>query len=352
MANNRLSGFWRRSKGQTGRIALLGAIFLVTVWFAPLAWALEGLEPEKKTVFRQERGSIWVGLGPLTGDVTYRIGGYAQGQAGGRSFELSGPFPWSKLQFPLNTLMFTVGGELRFFQKAEFRIAFSKNLDSKPGKFNDSDWETDRVQPFAKTLYSESDTLFKGYIIDLGLRYWLLEKPLTKDFSFGLAPSASLLYQQFSWDARNLVQDDLVTGDRLEIAGPDLYYKFTLVMPFMDIAGKLTFKRLSLLVGFGYSPRVIAYDKDYHLLRYRLTTTKAYGEGFRFGLQSRFALSRHWFLMFSAEGLQFKAEGMDQNKFYSSKYPDILPKNDSTWSTKHLIKGYQASLKGGIGFQF
>jgi hypothetical protein len=181
---------------------------------------------EKKEVVAQEHGRIWVGLGYLTGDVTYQIGGKFRGTFGGQITQGKNHFPISELKWPLDMLMFTVGGELRFLKKREIRIAFSKNLTDQPGKMGDTDWETDLEQPHDKTIFGTSDTAFSGYILDLGVRYWLLEKRVNQDFAWAIAPGVGLLYQEFSWDGSNLIQSDLITGERFTQAGPVIAYKF------------------------------------------------------------------------------------------------------------------------------
>lgn len=341
MAKCRLGGLAGLAPRIAGIIFPLAVMLLAIPWFVPPALALEALGPEKKEVVSQEHGNIWVGLGYLTGDVTYQIGGKFKYTTPGNPLSGKLHFPISELKWPLDLLMFTVGGELRFLKKGELRIAFSKNLTDQPGKIEDTDWEEDRSQPHWKTTFGTSDTTFSGYVLDLGLRYWLLEKKVNQDFAWAIAPGVGLLYQEFSWDGSNLVQVDQFTGERITVAGPVIAYKFNLLMPLLELAGKLTYKRLSLLPSFAYSPRLIAKDKDFHLLRSKYITTKAYGRGFKAGLQGRFTLSRHWFLHLSGDWLWFRAKDMDQNWQYGN-----------TWRIEHEITSTQLSIRGGIGFQF
>jgi hypothetical protein len=117
-------------------------------------------------------------------------------------------------------------------------------------------------------------------------------------------------------------------------------------MPSLDIAGKLTYKRLYFLASFAYSPKLITKDKDFHLLRDRVTTTKAYGYGFKVGWESRYALSRYWFLYLSGDWLWIRANDMDQNwQTFANMY-------SNTWSIEHRITSTQVSVRGGAGFQF
>ncbi|MDD3581615.1 MAG: omptin family outer membrane protease [Desulfobacca sp.] len=315
-------------------------LLLATAWFTPPALAWEALGPEKKEVVSRERGNIWIALGYLTGDVTYQIGGKYKGISFGEAFQGKVNFPLSELKWPLDLLMFTLGGELRFLKNWELRIAFSKNLTDEPGKDEDSDWE-DESRPKVKTCFGTSDTAFSGYILDLGMRYWIIEKQVNRDLAWAIAPGASLLYQEFSWDGSNLVQYDLITGECSREAGPVIAYKFNLLMPFLDLAGRLTYKRLSCLASFAYSPWLIAKDKDFHLLRDRFTKTKAYGDGFKVAWQGRLALSQHWFVHLSGDWLQFSAANMDQNWGLVG-----------TWSIEHKITSSQLSIKGGVGCHF
>ncbi len=124
------------------------ALVMLAAWPPPPARALGVWGPEKKEVVAREYGNIWVGLGYLTGDVTYQIGGKARGTTfGGKTDSLKTLFPLSELKWPLDALMFSVGGELRFLQKGELRLAFSKDLTDQPGKLADSDWEDRTPSP-------------------------------------------------------------------------------------------------------------------------------------------------------------------------------------------------------------
>ncbi|MFZ5452530.1 MAG: omptin family outer membrane protease [Thermodesulfobacteriota bacterium] len=330
----------------TGMILLLVWVWLVAVWFPAPAQALEVSGSEKKEVLANEYGRVWVGLGYLTGDVTYQIGGKFRANADGQIIGGKQHFPISELKWPLDMLMLSVGGELRFLKKGELRAAFSKNLTDRPGKIEDTDWETDLSSPHDKTIFGTSDTAFSGYVLDLGARYWLLEQRVNQDFAWALAPGLGLLYQEFSWDGSNLVQTDLITGDVITQAGPTIAYKFNLLMPMLDLAGKLTYKRLSFLASFGFSPKLIAKDKDFHLLRDRFTKTKAYGYGFKLGWEGRYELSRHWFLHWSGDWLWIRANDMDQNW---QKFGNIF---SYIWSIEHRLTSTQFSLRGGVGFKF
>jgi outer membrane protease len=314
-------------------------LLLATAWCASRALAEEPLGLEQKTVAAGKYGNIWIALGYLSGEVTYQIGGKVFYTTPDSPGQMKVNFPLSELKWPLDMLMFTAGGELRVFKHGELRLAFSKNLSDRPGKLEDSDWEDD-THPHRKTTFGTCDNAFSGYVLDSGVRYWLIDNRVNQDFAWGIAPGAGLLYQEFSWDGSNLIQNDL-TGERFTQAGPVIAYKFNLLMPLLDLAGKLTYKRLALLVSFAYSPWLIAKDKDFHLLRAKFVKTKAYGDGFKVALQGRFTLSRHWFVQLSGEWLQFAANNMDRNWQYGQ-----------TWSIEHEIKSSQLSLKAGVGGNF
>ncbi|MEW6658841.1 MAG: omptin family outer membrane protease [Thermodesulfobacteriota bacterium] len=332
-----------------GRIIFPWAVAMLAAAWSPapaLALALEVSGSGKKEAIANEYGRVWVGLGYLTGDVTYQIGGKFRGTVNDQPTQGKLQFPISELKWPLDMLMWTVGGELRFFKKGELRVAFSKNLTARPGKLGDTDWEESLDQPHDKTTFGTSDTVFSGYVLDLGVRYWLLEKQVNRDFAVALAPGFGLLYQEFSWDGSNLVQADLVTGDVITQAGPTIAYKFNLLMPMLDLAGRLTYKGLSFLVSFGFSPKLITKDKDFHLLRNKIITTKAYGYGFKLGWEGRYDLSRHWFLHLSGDWLWLRANNMDQD--WQNFGNGLI----NAWSIEHRITSTQFGIRGGVGFKF
>jgi len=121
---------------------------------------------------------VWSGVGYWSGDVTYRIGNTVKLPDGS---EFNYWFPLSELEWPLNVVMASVGGDVTYMETIEARGVFSISVNDPTDKMEDSDWE----YPGIKTIYSESDAELSAWSVDAGIRWWFLGNQ-KKNFTWGL----------------------------------------------------------------------------------------------------------------------------------------------------------------------
>jgi outer membrane protease len=292
--------------------------------------------PEKSAAPKAITWDLWGGDERMSGHVTYQIG------------EEGVYFPLSELKWPADVTFGSVGGSANY-GKWEASAVFSKNIDSDAGTMEDSDW-LDDMNPDLKTVYSESDTDFDGYTMDGSVRYWMMNTAM-RDLpgtSVALAAGLGYLYQNFSWDAKNLDQwypqnpeygHDLVPGT----VGS---YESTLNMPYIEAAGKLAFKGLTLEGSLGFAPYVQVDDVDDHKLRYIYATTDADGTAFKASLQARYNFTKNLFMMAQVNYLTFDVEGTEKDITYAG------PEQGEAWTIDHKIKSDQTSalLAAGVNF--
>jgi outer membrane protease len=285
--------------------------------------------------------NLWGGAGIMNGDVTYQIGGHYEDSTG----EGETHFPLSELKWPVNVPFGTVGASVDF-NRLEARGQFSKNLSSDAGQIEDSDWE-DEADPDLLTTYSESDTDFEGYIADGSIRYWLLETSL-REIRTSLAVGAGWLYEYFSWDAENLDQWEPQNPDSEHIIVPGTVgsYEATLNMPYVEAAGKLAFKGLTIEGSLGAAPYAQVHDVDDHKLRYILAKTDADGTAFKASLQARYNFTDKVFLMTQLSYLTFDVDGSEENEVYAGAY------EGETWSIDHNVTSDQTHVLLAAGVNF
>lgn len=287
---------------------------------------------------------IWGGVGAMGGDVTYQIGGHYSSPLESGDVR----FPLSELKWPINVVMGSVGANLRFFERRlEARGLFSMNLTDSSGIMEDSDW-TDPYFTQLKTIYSESDADLTAYIGDAGLRFWLLTQPAPKDVYFNLGVGGGLQYENFDWEASNLdqwyPQNPELGHDRF--GGVVATYKAKLTMPYLELAGKMGIRWLTLFGSLGFAPYAMASDEDDHKLRYIRAETDANGTAFKGTLQARCDFTRYCFAMLQGEMLSFDNQGTENDFVYAGE------DYGETWSIDHSIKFTQANLTAAVGASF
>ena len=279
---------------------------------------------------------MWGGVERMSGHVTYQIG------------DDGAYFPLSELKWPADVTFGSVGGSV-YFGKWEAYGVFSKNIDSDAGTMEDSDW-LDESNPDLMTIYSESDTDFDGYTTDGSIRYWLMETPI-RDLPgtvVSLAGGLGYLYQNFSWDAKDLDQwyPQNPEFEHDIVDGPVGSYESTLNMPYIEAAGKVAYKGLLMSGSVGFAPYVRVEDEDDHKLRYIRATTDADGTAFKASLQARYNLTRNLFMMAQVNYLTFDVDGTEKNKTYDGPY------EGDSWTIDHKIKSDQTSVLLAAGVNF
>jgi len=282
---------------------------------------------------------IWGGLGAMGGDVTYRIGGTF------RSGDIveEGYFPLSRLEWPLDAALATFGGNARYGE-FDARASFFVAISSEGGKVKDSDWE---LGPDALTTYSESDTELDAWQADGSVRMMIPFTTGNSNETVHLGGGVGVLYQDFSWTAKNLHQwypvapwepHDYWDG---EIGT----YETETFMPYAEVAGKMWYGGLYFegRLGLGYAQ---VQDVDDHKLRYIKAETDADGTGVLAEFIARYTFANNIFVQGSFFMLAYDVEGTEKDTVYAG------PDQGTTWEIDHKIESSQMNftLSGGVSF--
>jgi len=259
------------------------------------------------------------GLGMMTGDTRYQIGGLLTRPDG---TQLQQPDPTSELVFPLDVPMISLKVNLILWERFQIGAGLKKNLSQAAGTMEDSDWgswymEPPRYQdgtlipnlyPFRDDtldIYSESDAELDALIWDIKVGYRFVNKP-----RWSLTGSVGFIRQHFKYDVSDLIQgypsfsdyfgfdpgQDTING---KILTYDISYNIHYCMG--ELEGKLT-NRIKVSGTFGFSPgfssfplHVWATDRDHHLYgktgQGSVSKTDSTGDALMYGLHGGIDLS-------------------------------------------------------------
>jgi len=295
-------------------------------------------------------GDFWSGIGVLSGDVTYRIGGNFTSPQPGSSAVY--PFPLSKLEWPLNVTVMTFGADIPLYPGLELCTGFSKNVTTFSGKVKDSDY--DSAGSGTLVIYSESDSDVQAITSDTVLRYWLLQDK-QDDLVMGFGVGAGWIYEQFNWTASNIVQSDLTGPVALTAAQSGLvgtYYVATSI-PYLELAGKIEqTNSLSVLFSFGYSPFAAVNDWDNHLLRQISATSSLNGGAFKLSLKGKYDFAPNWFLTGRGDLLSFDMKGIENDLVYGNADNASGNFQGDTWTIEHETSSTQYLFSFNVGRKF
>lgn len=300
--------------------------------------------------------SCWAGLGTFTGNVTYQIGGTVVSP---NNPQLNGqnPFPLSKLQFPLNVTVATIGNEFAISKNVDIRGEIGKNITTYSGKQQDTDYSYTPGQPLF--AYSSNDADVQTITADIGFRYWVSQQGMDNDIHIKFGIGGAYLYENLSWRLSNLNQisyfDD--NGDQLippqQSAQPGIIgtYQTTTSMPYIEIAAKLEqTDAFSVLLSLGYSPFAQISDEDNHILRQIDSTTNLTGNAYKVCVQAKYNLSKEWFLMGKWDWITYDLTGTENDLTYGSYQPNDF--EGDAWTEGHEISSTQSILTLSVGAKF
>jgi len=277
------------------------------------AWEEKELLRPMAKVSRRSESYITAGIGRLSGDTTYQIGGTIVHPLGSSQLH----FPISELEFPLDVWMVSIEGSKEFAEKWKVSAGVKKNITSDAGKMKDSDWGAYYLEGYPAEqntldIYSESTAELDALIIDFNLRYRFYEK---SNWSF----IAGLGYtrQNFDYAISNLDQwypsSYYYFGeDRGHdyASGKVLTYKITYTIPYIEIGIQRSFKdKFSVEASLGYSSIVDAKDEDVHILRAMVSEADCDGDAILFSFKARFDPSRNWFVMAEFDYTKIEVDG-------------------------------------------
>jgi len=307
-------------------------IFLVIIVFIPGMLSAADLPPY----------DIEVGIGLLSGDTTYQIGGKTV--SSNNSVETI-HFPLSELEFPINTFMLSISGTMEFSKRLTGSLGLQTNAFDNSGKLKDSDWGVWHIggelpdgsycDPLLCTadsldIYSESDASLDALIFDINLRY-KLQSHKSKKASLDLFAGAGYRYENFDYSVSNLDQwypsfEDYKGydfGHEYE-SGRVLQYDVTYHITFIEAGASIDlFDKFELDASIGYSPFVYVHDRDNHLLRDKISEGALDGHAIFYSLNLTKQLTGKWFFTVNVTYTDIKTEGKQKQYFSDSFFASI-----------------------------
>jgi len=257
------------------------------------------------------RRSLAGGIGTLSGNSTYRIGGNVQ-YGDGSSTVMH--FPISELVFPLDLVMLRLHGRLELSDPWSVELDIDKNLTTDAGSMEDSDW----LSPGVRAIYSESDSDLDALIVDAKVKRQVLSRD-----KLDLELIGGLKYESFSFECANTVQTSILAEYSGSASGLVLTYDLTYTMPYVAIAGKYEMSPgLKLSASLGYAPYVLVEDQDSHLARspQKFSDGSYEGSAVLFSLGAQHFLQNGWFVRGNIDVVTIQADGDQDVRSGSSSW--------------------------------
>jgi hypothetical protein len=266
--------------------------------------------------------SLAAGPGRLAGETRYRIGGAVE--AGGLRYRVQDPL--SVLVFPLEATV--AGGEISLLApggRMRAALSFFRSPGGNGGTATDLDygyWYLAGGSRFSSRTLDIRGTA-RSDLEALGADLRLLF-PLGRAGGWSLEGGGAYAHRRFGFSLRDLEQGypSAVAYFGREIppqrvAGRVMTYRATYREPGLLLRG--TYRpeesplRLSLTCGVS---RVLAEDRDDHLLRTKLARGRGEGWGFRWQVGAWWDLPRGWFLSLDLAGRRLDARGTQTQEWY------------------------------------
>ena len=292
---------------------------------------------------------VTAGIGKLSGDTTYQIGGMVDDSAVG-SYKLH--FPISELKFPLDVYMLYLGGSIEFADRWKASLNIQTNITDDPGNMKDSDWGVPFEYPPGSgwwwwhgpkslDIFSTSDTELEAMIWDINLGYTIYKAP-----KFSLIVGGGYLHQNFDFKCRLIRQyspSGLSGYDYVGDGSVGLIYEITYDIPYLEVGIQSNVNnKFSVEASLGYSPIVNAEDEDRHLARVppRIAKGDFDGDAILFSLDGRYDFSKNWFLTFGLDRITIETDGRSKTYIQGRWSHTIDQKTKSTQTSAMFTVGY------------
>ena len=288
------------------------------------------------------------GVGTLSGDATYEIGGRVT--SGGVTED--GPFPISRLEWPMEVWMGRIAGAIAWREALELRGNFAFSLSDDAGTMEDSDWDYPGDGGRLLTVYSESDAALDATTWELDGRWWLWRRPAGRA-EYAVGAGAGWIHQAFDWEARDGTQwypaDPGVPADTWEGAG--ITYQLDSDIPYLQLAGRAKGGRFSVEGRVAYAPSVTMNDRDDHLDRDILAKTDAEGDAWLAEISSEYAFEGGWFARVGIQWMTCSVDGPSKNLVYGpGESGDNTP--GERWTIYEEITSSQSFFSVAVGRRF
>ena len=281
---------------------------------------------------------LYAGVGTMSGHTTYQIGGHIVTPT--ETFDVY--FPISELEFPMNVLVATVGGNIRLASRLTLGVSGSAGITKNAGTMKDSDWTTPS-RPNQLDVYSESDATLDDLEGDVDIRYTVMQRP-----NWSLDLGVGFLYQDQSYECKLIRQwspSGAVSADVVGDGRVGLTYDTAYTIPYVEIALGVRFDaRASAEFRADVSPFVKAWDKDVHLLRDPPITAEGDydGQAARLSARGEYLITDHWFVLLDFRFMSITTSGTQKN-YIRGEWSHTT---DAETSSEQAV----ATLSTGVGF--
>ena len=313
---------------------------MITKKYDDVAAFIKADEKKEETQVKKVIFNIAIGTEIMSGNTTYQIG-YPVTLPSGT--QLAGYFPFSKLEWPLDTWLARIDAGLNIGESWRINGVLKKNLSSPNDKMKDSDWITSS-NPGRLDIYSESNiSKFDAWIFDIDVEWAFLKRQ-----PWSLYAGLGYQYQKFNYDAK-LIHQYSPSG----LPGYDAYgdgrvmitYEMTYNMPYLKIGTDFKIKDKFTLDGsFAWSPIVKAKDEDHHLLREnggKNMTGDMDGNAYMINLSAKYNFTPSWFLKGGFHYTKIDVDG-EEYQIYGNgtQIGTVREKSESTQTSGYLTVGY------------
>lgn len=287
------------------------------------------------------------GIGTLSGDATYEIGG--QITEGGITED--GPFPISRLEWPLDVVMGQIAAKIGWRDTLELRGRYAFSLTDDAGTMKDSDWDYPAGGGRLLTVYSESDAILDATRWELDGRWWFWHAS-KGGADYAVGAGAGWIHQSYDWDARDGTQwypaDPELAADVWK--GSAITYALDSDIPYLQLAGRVRSHRFTAEARVAYAPSIDVTDQDDHVDRNILAKTTADGDAWIAEIASEYAFDDHWYARVELQWLAYTVDGPSRNTVYGAGDGENQP--GEQWTIYEEIKSSQSDANVALGYRF
>lgn len=285
------------------------------------------------SAYGQVNFSLEPSIGRLYGHTLYNISGYG-------FFSGYGNADWSsELKWPLNNTLAGISLNVTDNKMIDIDLSARTSIDNDSGKMKDSDYVDTTL-----IIYSESDSDTEVFELDIKAKLYT-----KKEKTYLIDLLAGFKYQELSFEASNLVQDD-ISGSHVIVSGLVGTYDVDYYIPavgvgFRSLEGSKAAWNIASYLGY-----VIVRDTDDHILRSKESTGKSTGVSFTLAGESSYDISERTFITLSGEFTYIYAEGEQKQTWYETTSEAV---KGTTFNEIPLeIESSQGMINLGLGIRF
>ncbi len=285
------------------------------------------------TAYGEIKYTIEPNVGKLYGHTLYNISGteYLEGY---------GYFNWaSKLEWPIDSTVAGLNLAIDIDNTYAVEVGARKNISRDTGKIGDSDYLEG-----VRFIYSESDTEMDMLELNVKARFNVYRRQKNT-----LGIIGGFRYQDFSFEASNLVQED-IWGGYITVDGLVGTYKVKYSIPFVGVGFNIRLGErtvLDLATQLGY---VIVKDEDDHVLRKKKSTGDSAGYSLGVSGSLMLNLTPNVFMELKSEYTSITAYGKQTQTWYETT--EEVAAGTTIEDIDLKIESSQAMATLGIGVRF